>query len=214
MQNVVDFWATFVKRSELYYRTVVLSVLSCLSVCLSVTLVYCGKTVGRIKMKLGMQVGLASATLREMGIQLAARGTTPNFRPISVIPYIRCGQTAGWIKMPLRMEVGVGPGDFLLDGDPAPSKRGTTLPLILGPCLLRPNGWTHHDTTWYGLSILTVCLSVCCVYDVGVLWPNGWMDQDETWHAGRRLPGPHCVRWGPSSPIFGPCPLWPNGWMD
>jgi len=29
----------------------------CLSV-LSVTLVYCGQTVGRIKMKLGMQVGL------------------------------------------------------------------------------------------------------------------------------------------------------------
>ena len=32
--------------------------LSVLSVCLSVTLVYCGQTVGRIKTKLGMQVGL------------------------------------------------------------------------------------------------------------------------------------------------------------
>jgi len=32
--------------------------LSVLSVCLSVTLVYCGQTVERIKMKLGMQVGL------------------------------------------------------------------------------------------------------------------------------------------------------------
>ena len=32
--------------------------LSCLSVCLSVTLVHCGQTVGWIKMKLGMQVGL------------------------------------------------------------------------------------------------------------------------------------------------------------
>ena len=31
---------------------------SCLSVCVSVTLAYCGETVGRIKMKLGMQVGL------------------------------------------------------------------------------------------------------------------------------------------------------------
>jgi len=32
---------------------------------------------------------------------------------------------AGWIKMPLGMEVGLGPGDFLLDGDPAPpSKKG------------------------------------------------------------------------------------------
>jgi len=27
---------------------------------------------------------------------------------------------AGWIKMPLGTEVGLGPGDFVLDGDPAP----------------------------------------------------------------------------------------------
>ena len=36
---------------------------------------------------------------------------------------------AGWIKMPLGMEVGLGPGDFVLDGDPAPpSKKGTAPP--------------------------------------------------------------------------------------
>jgi len=53
------FGRPFVKRFALCYQTVVcLSVcLSCLS-CLSVTLVYCGQTVGRIKMKLGMQVDL------------------------------------------------------------------------------------------------------------------------------------------------------------
>jgi len=38
-----------VKRFALSYRPIV---------CLSVTLVYCGQTVGWIKMKLGMQVGL------------------------------------------------------------------------------------------------------------------------------------------------------------
>jgi len=27
---------------------------------------------------------------------------------------------AGWIKMPLGMKVGLGPGDFVLDDDPAP----------------------------------------------------------------------------------------------
>jgi len=27
---------------------------------------------------------------------------------------------AGWIKMPPGIEVGLGPGDFVLDGDPAP----------------------------------------------------------------------------------------------
>jgi len=31
------------------------------------------------------------------------------------------------------------------------------------------------------------------------------------WHLACR---PHCVRWGPNSPIFGPCLLWPNSWMD
>jgi len=41
----------FVKRFALCYQTVVLSVLS-------VTFLHCGQTVGRIKMKLGMQVGL------------------------------------------------------------------------------------------------------------------------------------------------------------
>jgi len=46
-----------VKRFALRYRTVVLSVYLSLPV-LSVTLVYSGQTVGRIKMKLGMQVGL------------------------------------------------------------------------------------------------------------------------------------------------------------
>ena len=29
-------------------------------------------------------------------------------------------QTIGWMKMPLGMEVGLSPGDFALDGDPAP----------------------------------------------------------------------------------------------
>jgi len=34
---------------------------------------------------------------------------------------------AAWIKMPLGMELGLGPGDFVLDEDPAPPalKRGS-----------------------------------------------------------------------------------------
>jgi len=36
---------------------------------------------------------------------------------------------AGWMKMPLGMEVGIGPGDFVLDGDPAlPSQKGDRAP--------------------------------------------------------------------------------------
>jgi len=43
--------------------------------------------------------------------------------------HICCGQMAAWIKMSLVMELILGPGDFVLDGDPAPlPKRGTEPP--------------------------------------------------------------------------------------
>jgi len=79
----------------------------CLS-CLSVTLVYCGQTVGWIKMKLGMQVGLDPGHIVLDGDPPPPppRGTAPQFSP-----HICCGQMAEWIKMPLGMEVGLGPGD-------------------------------------------------------------------------------------------------------
>jgi len=35
---------------------------------------------------------------------------------------------AGWIKMPLGAEVGLGTDDIVLDGNPAPPKKGTALP--------------------------------------------------------------------------------------
>ena len=53
---------------------------------LSVTLVYCGQTVGRIKMKLGMQVGHGPGQIvldRDPGAP--PQRDTPNFRPISVV---------------------------------------------------------------------------------------------------------------------------------
>ena len=43
------------------------------------------------------------------------------------IMLVYCGQTFRGIKMPLGVEVGLGPGDIVLDGDPAPpsTERGT-----------------------------------------------------------------------------------------
>jgi len=118
--------------------------LSCLSVCmscpvlcvcLSVTLVYCGQTVGRIKMKLGTQVGLDPGHIVLDGDPAAPpqRGTTPP----QFSAHICCGQMAGWIKMPLGMEVGLslGDGDFVLDGDPAPPPPKRAQPPIFGSCL-------------------------------------------------------------------------------
>jgi len=70
----------FVKRFTLRYRTVVLPCLSCLSV-LSVTLVYCGQTVGLIKMKLRTQVGLVPGDILLDGDPAVPpqRGTAPQF---------------------------------------------------------------------------------------------------------------------------------------
>ena len=96
--------------------------------------------------KLGMQVGLGPPRPHcvRWGQLAPKRGTAPQFSA-----HVRCGQTAGWIKMPLGMEVGLGPGDFVLDGDAAPPKKGHS-PRIFGPCLLSLNGWLNQDGTWYG----------------------------------------------------------------
>ena len=58
----------------------------CLSV-LSVTLLYCGQTVGRIQMKLGMQVGLGSGHIvldGDTALPPPKGHSPPNFQPISV----------------------------------------------------------------------------------------------------------------------------------
>ena len=70
---------------------------------------------GRIKTKLGMQVGLGPGHIVLDEDSAPTKGAQP---------HVCCGKTAGWIKMPLGTEVGLGPGDFVLDGDPAPPKKG------------------------------------------------------------------------------------------
>jgi len=52
---------------------------------------------------------------------LRTKGVEP---PPQFSAHFYCGQTAGCMKMPLGMKVGVRPGDFGLDGDPAPSQKG------------------------------------------------------------------------------------------
>ena len=77
-----SFWATVYERFTLCYRTVVCPV--GLSVCNVGVLC---QTVGWIKMKLGMQVGLGSGHIVLDGdpAPLPQRGTAPNFRPIFVV---------------------------------------------------------------------------------------------------------------------------------
>ena len=123
------FGRPFVKRFALCYRAVACPVCTALSV----TLVYCGQTVGRIKMKLGRQVGLGPGHIVLGGDPAPPRpkGQSPQF-----LVHICCGQMAAWIKMSLGMKLGLGPGDFVLDRDPLPPpQRGTDRP-IFGPYLL------------------------------------------------------------------------------
>jgi len=91
-----------------------------LSVCpVCITLVYCGQTVGRIKMKLGMQVGLGRVHIVLDGDHAPCfpKGGTalPQFSAYKFSAHIYCGQTPGWIKMALGTEAGLSTGDFVLD---------------------------------------------------------------------------------------------------
>ena len=75
----VLFGRPFVKRFALCLWSVV---------CLSVTFVHCGQTVGRIKMKLGMQVGLSPGHIVLDGdpTPLPKKGAEPpNFRPLLIV---------------------------------------------------------------------------------------------------------------------------------
>jgi len=74
------FGLPFIKRFALCYRIVVLfcPVLSCLSV----TFVHCGQTVGRIKIKLGIRVGLGPGHIvldEDPALPPKGHSLTPNF---------------------------------------------------------------------------------------------------------------------------------------
>jgi len=90
--HIVSFWATVCKTVRPMLSDRSLSVCLCVCpVCLSVTFVHCGQRVGRIKMKLGMQVGLGPSHIVLDRDQLPLpKGAHPQF---SV--HICCGQMAG-----------------------------------------------------------------------------------------------------------------------
>jgi len=135
--STLVFWATICKT--------VRPVLSAVSV----TLVYCGQTVGRIQMKLGKH------RPRYWPYCVRWRLRSPAAKRHCLLPkfsaYICCGQMARWIKMPLGRKIGLDPSDIVLDGDRAPplQKSGRAHPNFR-PCLLCPNGWMDHDATWHG----------------------------------------------------------------
>jgi len=119
-------------------------------VCLSVTFVHSGQTVGWIKMKLGVQAGLSPGhtVLDWDPAPSPQRGTAPTiFGPYLMWPNGWMDQDATWYggrPRPRRLCLGWGPSC------PLPRKgRGAPSP-IFGPFLLWPNGCMHQEATWYG----------------------------------------------------------------
>ena len=158
--------STAVSATDCFFLRESIRLLSvCLS-CLSVTLVYCGQTVECIKTKLGVQLGLVP-------------GHSPQFSA-----HISRGQRAGWIKMPLVTEVGIGLDDTLLDGDPAPPKRGTA-----------PNFRPIYCRQMAG------CIRVPLGTEVG-------LSPDDIALDGASISSPSSK--GAQPPVFSPCILWPT----
>ena len=138
------FWATVCKtvRPMLSHRC-----LSCLSV-LYVTFVRCGQTVGRIKMELGMHVGLGPGHIVLDGDPpppLQRCTAPPIFGPYLLRPNGCMDQDVTWYgarPRPRQLCVRWGPRS------PSP-KRGRSPAQIFGPCLLWPNGWMDEAGTWH-----------------------------------------------------------------
>jgi len=107
-------------------------------------------------------------------------GTAPQFSD-----HVCCGQTAGLITMPLGTMAYIGPGNIVLDADPASAPPRGTVPPIFSPCMLWPNGWMDRDATW--------CEGMPPPRPHCVTW------------------GPSSPPKGEQPPIFGSCLLWLNG---
>ena len=120
----------------------------CLSVCLclSIMLVYCGQTVGRIKMKLGMQVGLGPGHIVLGGDPAPPRlkGHSPPIFGLYMLRPNGCmDQDVTWYggrPQPRRLCVRWGPR--------SPSPKGGGSPNFRP--MLRPNGWMDEGGTWHG----------------------------------------------------------------
>jgi len=137
----------------------------CLS-CLSVTLVYCGQTVGWIRMPLGTDVGLrlgpghvvldGEPLPRGKGHVEAAPTFEIYGRSLVRIDLGPCLLWPnGWIDHDATCYGGrprLRP-HCVRWGPSSPSKRGESSPLppLFGRCLLWANGWLSQDASWSGL---------------------------------------------------------------
>jgi len=106
----------------------------------------------------------------------------------------------GWIKMPFGMEVGLGPGDFVLDVDPAsPPQEGGGAPFPISAHV--HCGTWHGGGTWYRphFARCPAPLSKKGAEFLAHVY-CGQTHQHTTWYGGRPQTRRLCVRCG-SSPL-------------
>jgi len=184
------------------------------SVCpvLSVRLVYCGQTNQDETWDAG-RPGPWPHCVREGPSFSSPKGGghNPQFSA-----HICCGQMAGWIKIPLGMEIGLGPGDFILGGDPIPPPQkggGAPLPNFRPMSIVakRLDGSRWHLAWRWVFVHATLCkigtqlLSPkrgrrSPISGPFLLRPNGCMHQDATSYGGRPQPRRLCVGWDTTPP--------------
>jgi len=129
--------------------------------------VYCGQTAGWIKMPFKTEVGLGSGDIALDGEPVPQKKhSNPHFSA-----HVYCRQTAGCIQMPFGTDHG--PGHTVLDGNPAPPKRGIAAPNFrtISIVVKRLGGFGCH-----------------------LVWKYAYRPR---LHYVRWR---YCVRWGPSSP--------------
>ena len=200
---------------------------------LSTTFVYCGHTVGWIKMKLDMEVVLGPGHIVLDGdLAPPSMCTPPTIGACALWPN-------GWMEQDATCYGGRSRPwpHCIIDGDPAflYKKGGRASPNFRPISIVakRLDASRCHLSRRLTSAQATFCsmgmqlppeighIQPHPSFDPCLLWPKGWMDQDATWFGGKRRPRRRCVRWGRSSPlkgahspVFGSCLLWPNGWMD
>ena len=63
-------------------------------------------------------------------------GRAPQF-----LAHVCCGQMTAWINLPFDAMVGLGPGNIVLDADPAPSPKGHSPQISAHVCCCQTAGW-------------------------------------------------------------------------
>jgi len=96
---------------------------------------YCGQTAARIKMPLGMEVGLSPGDFVLDGdpAHSSPKWGGPNFQPTSIVAKRLHGSRCHLVQR----------CDTVLDGDPAPPPLKGHSPPIFGQCPLWPNSWMN-----------------------------------------------------------------------